>query len=130
MIVIDPESLAPLHEMIKEEGAEDLKETTEQLIFLWSAYTEWRNFWLGEGLKSKVELLDDMQRMKSYFDKMDHEGMELVDQSFKSLIEVFAAHTLIEQTCSPVSSSVSILLEGLEELFRVIIENPETDNEG
>lgn len=40
MIGIDSKSLEPLHEMLKDVGAEDLKETTEQLIFLWASYTE------------------------------------------------------------------------------------------
>ena len=127
MIGIDPKSFDALHEMLKEVGAEDLRETTEQLIFLWTAYSEWRNFWNGEGLKSKSELLQDLQRMQTYFERIDHDGIELVHESFKSLVEVFAAHTLIEKTCSELSSSVALLLEGLEELFREIIENPEPD---
>ena len=129
MIGIDPKALDPLHEMLKDVGAKELQESTEQLIFLWTAYAEWRNFWITNTLKSKEELWNDLQKMENYFKRIDHEGIELVWESLKSLNEVFAAHTLVELKCNPVENSVNIFLEGLEELFRMVVENPNEDGD-
>ena len=125
MIGIDPQALDPLHEMIVEVGAEELKESTEQLMFLWTAYSEWRNFWESQTLKSKDELWEDLQKMETYFRRIDHEGIEIVMESLKSLEQVFASHTLVEMKYLPVENSVTIFLEGLEEMFRMIVENPD-----
>ena len=127
MIGIDPKALEPLHEMIAEVGATDLKESTEQLIFLWTAYSEWRNFWESQTLKSKDELWEDLQRMETYFKRIDHNGIEIIMESIKSLNQVFAAHTLVEMKCLPVESSVSTFLEGLEEMFRMLTEDGDGD---
>lgn len=123
MIGIDPQALDPLHEMIAEVGAEELKESTEQLMFLWTAYSEWRNFWITNTLKSKDELWEDLQKMETYFRRIDHEGIEVVMESLKSLEQVFASHTLVEVKCLPIESSVSIFLEGLEEMFSMILKD-------
>ena len=125
MIGIDPQALDPLHEMIVEVGAEELKESTEQLMFLWTAYSEWRNFWESQTLKSKDELWEDLQKMETYFRRIDHEGIEIVMESLKSLEQVFSSHTLVEMKYLPVENSVTIFLEGLEEMFRMIVENPD-----
>ena len=127
MIGIDPKALEPLHEMIAEVGVTDLKESTEQLIFLWTAYSEWRNFWESQTLKSKDELWEDLQRMETYFKRIDHNGIEIIMESIKSLNQVFAAHTLVEMKCLPVESSVSTFLEGLEEMFRMLTEDGDGD---
>jgi len=129
MIGIDPKALDPLHEMITEVGAADLKESTEQLIFLWTAYAEWRNFWQTNTLKSKDELWEDLQKMETYFRRIDHNGIEIVLESLESLNQVFASHTLIEMKCLPIESSVTIFLEGLEEMFSEILKSKENGDQ-